>query len=303
MRVLIAGWFSFDDMGATAGDMIARDLVCEWLKEVNIHADVADSPKFPFESGINWRLCNPGDYTDLIFVCGPFGNGWPVDELLTHFSGCRLTGVNLSLLQSLDVWNPFSLLLERDSSRNNHPDITLFAAPPIIPVAGIILSHKQKEYGDKSLHHHANAAIELLLSNVQAAKVSIDTSLLNNSGGLRTPGEVESLIAKMDLVITTRLHGTALAIKNGIPVIPIDPVAGGAKITSQVRALNWPLLFNADSIDPGKLMEAFNYCLTAPARTTAMACAEAAIKKIESLKENFLTQLLRLPETKHVYGN
>jgi hypothetical protein len=27
MRILIAGWFSFDDMGATAGDMIARDIV------------------------------------------------------------------------------------------------------------------------------------------------------------------------------------------------------------------------------------------------------------------------------------
>jgi len=74
---------------------------------------------------------------------------------------------------------------------------------------------------------NANAAIEQLLKKVEATMVSIDTSLLDNSGGLRTSGEVESLIAKMDLVITTRLHGTVLAIKNGIPVIPIDPIAGG----------------------------------------------------------------------------
>ncbi|HKO82122.1 MAG TPA: hypothetical protein VJU78_17060, partial [Chitinophagaceae bacterium] len=116
MRVLIAGWFSFDDMGATAGDMIARDIVCQWLIESNINADVADSPKFPYAGGINWRLSDPNNYTDLLFVCGPFGNGWPVTELLQRFDHCRLIGVNLSLLQSLDEWDPFSLLIERDSS-------------------------------------------------------------------------------------------------------------------------------------------------------------------------------------------
>jgi Polysaccharide pyruvyl transferase len=302
MRVLIAGWFSFDDMGATAGDMIARDLVCQWLKEVNIHADVADSAKFPYAGGVKWRLANPHDYTDLLFVCGPFGNGWPVTELLTHFSNCRLIGVNLSLMESLDIWNPFSLLMERDSSRINNPDITLYAAPPVVPVAGIILSHKQKEYGNKALHETANAAIELLLKSMEAARVPIDTSLLDNSGGLRTPGEVESLIAKMDLVITTRLHGTALALKNGIPVIAIDPIAGGAKITSQVEALNWPILFNAESLDEDKLLEAFKYCLTRNARVKALECAAIAVKKIEKLKENFLSQLC-LHDKKYAYGN
>jgi hypothetical protein len=211
--------------------------------------------------------------------------------------------VNLSLLQSLDVWNPFSLLIERDSSGKNNPDITLYADPPAVPVAGIILSHKQKEYGNKSLHEFANGAIEQLLNKVQVARVPIDTSLLDNSGGLRTSGEVESLIAKMDLVITTRLHGTALAIKNGIPVIPIDPIAGGAKITWQVKALNWPIIFNADSLDENKLSEAFNYCLTPGARIKAMECAAVAVKKIEDLKESFLTQLLCLPDKKYAYGN
>ena len=28
MRILVAGWFSFEDMGATAGDIIARDIAC-----------------------------------------------------------------------------------------------------------------------------------------------------------------------------------------------------------------------------------------------------------------------------------
>jgi len=302
MRVLIAGWFSFDDMGATAGDMIARDLAYQWLQEVNIPADIADSPKFPYPGGINWRLADPNQYTDILFVCGPFGNGWPVTDLLSHFNNCRLLGLNLSLMESLDAWNPFTLLIERDSSRKNNPDITLYAAPPSVPVAGIILSHKQKEYGNKALHETANAAIDQLLAKVEVARVPIDTSLLDNAGGLRSSGEVESLIAKMDLVITTRLHGTALAIKNGIPVIAIDPIAGGAKITAQVETLNWPVLFNAGSLDENKLLDAFNYCLTRSARLTARECAATAIKKIENLKESFLTQLC-LYDKKYAYGN
>ena len=32
MKTLVAGWFSFEQMGASAGDLLARDLVCEWLE-------------------------------------------------------------------------------------------------------------------------------------------------------------------------------------------------------------------------------------------------------------------------------
>ena len=303
MRILVAGWFSFEDMGATAGDIIARDITCQWLHEAAVEWDVADCSKFPFEGGVDWRRVNPNNYTDLLFVCGPFGNGWPVTELLQHFSSCRLIGINLSLMESLTAWNPFSLLIERDSTRINNPDITLAGKPPVTPVAGIILSHKQKEYGKRSLHDVANDAIERLLTTVNAARVSIDTSLLNNQGGLRTAGEIESLIAKMDIVITTRLHGTVLSLKNGIPVIPIDPIEGGAKISQQVSALNWPLLFTASSIDETKLLDAFHYCLTAQAQHKARECASMSIRRIGELKENFLQQLFALSKNEFAYGN
>lgn len=63
-----------------------------------------------------------------------------------------------------------------------------------------------------------------------------------NAGGLRTSAEIESLIARMDIVVTTRLHDMVLALKNGVPAIAVDPIAGGAKITQQARAINWPIL-------------------------------------------------------------
>jgi len=303
MRILVAGWFSFEDMGATAGDIIARDVTCQWLDEAAVEWDVADCSKFPFEGGVDWRSANPNDYTDLLFVCGPFGNGWPVTELLQHFSGCRLIGINLSLMESLTAWNPFSLLIERDSTRRNNPDITFGGKPPATPVAGIILSHRQKEYGKRSLHDSANAAIERFLNTVDVARVPIDTSLLNNQGGLRTAGEVESVIAKMDVVITTRLHGTVLAIKNGIPVIPIDPIEGGAKISQQVSALKWPLLFNATSIGERELVEAFHYCLTPEGRHKARECASMSVKRIQEIRDDLFQHLSALSKKEFAYGN
>lgn len=299
MRVLVSGWFSFEKMGATAGDIIARNLVCSWLEEHGIAYDLALAP--PFEGGIHWQCANPHHYTDVIFVCGPFGNGWPVIEFLACFSGCRFTGINLSMLQSPEEWNPFDILLERDSVLATRPDITFSAPPSHVPVVGVVLAHKQLEYGKNSLHEKANEAIRNLLLKKEAAVVTIDTSLENNQGGLTTHGEVEALIAKMDMILTTRLHGTVLALKNAVPVIPIDPVAGGAKISAQVKVLNWPVLFNAEQLDENKLAEAYSYCLTPLAGTKAMECATTAIGKITELKKNFLSKLLH--GKNYAYGN
>jgi hypothetical protein len=294
MHVLVAGWFSFNYMGTTAGDLIARDIVSNWLKEASISYDIAIADPFMMPGGVYWNKVDPLNYTDIIFVCGPFGNGSPITEFLAFFSNCRLIGVNLSLLDSLENWNPFTHLYERDSSIASHPDITFYAPSPTVPVAGVILAHKQKEYANKAMHDHANNAIDRLISSRELSIVPIDTSLENNAGGLRTAGEVEALIARMNLVITTRLHGTVLALKNGIPVIPIDPIAGGAKITLQVQRIGWPLLFHVDSLNDEALSEAFQYCLTKEARMKARDCSARAINEVRKIHQKFVADMKAL---------
>ncbi|MCK6690761.1 MAG: polysaccharide pyruvyl transferase family protein [Thermoanaerobaculia bacterium] len=290
MKTLVAGWFSFEQMGATAGDLIARDVVCNWLKQAGILYDIALAP--PFQGGVNWRTVDPFHYSTVIFVCGPFGNGWPVTEFLDYFSHARLVGLNLTMLDPLEQWNPFDILYERDSSARTHPDLTLLAPPPTTPVVGVILSHKQKEYKANAKHDLANAAIQRLIDSREMSIVKIDTRLDENEGELRTPGEVEALIAKMDLVITTRLHGTVLALKNGVPAIPIDPIAGGAKITKQVNTLGWPVLFQADKLEDEALRAAFAFCLTRQARVTAAACGLNASARLEQVGRQLIGQLL-----------
>jgi hypothetical protein len=296
MRILVAGWFSWEHMGTTAGDLIARDIVCNWLKETRIQFDVAVHSSFPYPNAIDWEKADKDRYTDIVFVCGPFGNGYPVTDMLAHFSKARLIGVDLSLLDTLENWNPFTLLYERDSSRASHPDITFYAPPPKVPVVGLILAHKQGEYKKRSKHDDVHQIIERFLNSREMAVVTIDTALENNAGGLRTEGEVESLIARMDVVVTTRLHGTVLALKNGVPVIPVDPIAGGAKITLQVKTIGWPLLFSPENLNVKAIGEAFDYCLTSTARYKAIGCARNAIEQIDLIRQKFISQIMTLAE-------
>jgi polysaccharide pyruvyl transferase WcaK-like protein len=127
--------------------------------------------------------------------------------------------------------------------------------------------------------------------------VPIDTRLDENSTGLRTPREVESLIARMDVVVTTRLHGTVLALKNGVPVVAIDPISGGAKIKRQAETVGWPIVFTADALDAEELQSAFNYCLSDEARQLASATRNRARQRLGTVRAEFLDALVTVPST------
>jgi hypothetical protein len=288
-KALVAGWFSFDQMGASAGDLMARDLACDWLRRAGRAYDVALAA--PFEGGVTWEQADPRDYSPVIFVCGPFGNGWPVTDFLKHFSGCEMVGLNLSMLDPIDRWNPFVRLWERDSSVTARPDVAFLSEQPRVPVVGLVLIDTQPEYRDKDSHEQANEALRRLAREHDAASVSIDTRLDVNTTGLGSAAQIESLIARMDLVLTTRLHGTVLAIKNGVPALAVDSVVGGGKIRRQAEAIGWPCVVAVESATDQVLRDAFRYCMTAEARATAKECAERARGRVERMRAEFIREL------------
>ena len=290
MKTLVTGWFSFEQMGATAGDLFSRDIVCKWLEQAGFAYDVALAP--PFVGGVDWKRVDPQDYTHMVFVCGPFGNGWPITEFLPRFTNCRCLGVNLTMLEPLEAWNPFDFLLERESSRFARPDISFLSKKPKVPVVSVVLVHPQREYGEKALHNEANAAVKQLLDSMEVSVVPIDTRLDINNTGLRTPREVESLIARMDVVVTTRLHGTVLSIKNGVPVIAIDPIGGGAKIKRQAETIGWPVVFTVDNLNFQKLKSTFDYCLTENAKYKTIQCKERSVEKVNIGREQFISKII-----------
>jgi hypothetical protein len=288
VTVLVAGWFSFEHMCATAGDLLVRDVACAWLDDARRDYAVATAP--PFTGGVDWRTVEPREYEQVVFVCGPFGNGPPVDAFLERFGHARLAGLNLSMLDSLEAWNPFDALWERDSSRIARPDLALLSTPAAVPVVGVVLVHPQKEY-EGGMHPAAEAAIDRLLRSHELAAVRIDTRLDLNATGLRTANEVASLIARMDAVVTTRLHGLVLALKHGVPALAIDPVAGGAKVLRQARAFGWPVVYTADALTDDELRIALDHCLTAEARREAALAAQRGMKRLAAVRDEFIASL------------
>jgi hypothetical protein len=109
LRVLVTGWFSFVHGEATAGDLMAKDVACEWLEAAGHDYDVAFSPAFG--EGVRWWEVDPAAYSDVVFVCGP-ARGWQIADLLEHFSGCRTIGLDVSMFEGSSA---FDVLLERDS--------------------------------------------------------------------------------------------------------------------------------------------------------------------------------------------
>jgi hypothetical protein len=290
VRTLLAGWFSFEDMGATAGDLLVRDLAERWLGEAGDTVDVALAP--PFEGGVRWEEVDPLAYGRMVFACGPLGNGPPVDELFDRFSHCELVGLDLSMLEPLSTWNPFDLLLERDSDRGVRPDLAIGAPGDPVPVIGLVLIHPQPEYGERDRSCEANALLESVAAGMECARVSVDTRLDVNTTGLRTPREVVTLLSRVDVVLTSRLHGLVLALQAGVPVIAVDPVEGGAKVTAQAAALAWPWCHPFDApIDD--VRAAVDACLSPAGRSMADQARRRGQEQVDRVRADLQRWLTR----------
>jgi hypothetical protein len=321
-RTLVAGWFSFERMGATAGDLEARDVAVRWLNEAGRTCDVAQAA--PIEGGVDWRTVDPGRYAELVFVCGPFYvrrrvvrhlparvadlivragptlrrvgldplRRFGLELLVGRFAHARLVGLDVSVLGPPGVWQPFDLLVERDSSSTARPDISLAATAARVPVVALVLVGRQREYGRAGRHRSAEAAITAALDGLDVAVVRVDTRLDRpNQGGLRNPAQVEALIACADAVVTTRMHGLVMAIKHGVPALALDPVAGGGKVTRQAAALGWPHVHQSDGVIPAALRISLEFCLSEEGRELAANRRESALAQVERIREEFVRGL------------
>jgi hypothetical protein len=288
-KTLVIGWFSFELMGATAGDFIAKDVACDWLRKAGVDPVVAVTA--PSGSGeVATEMILPEEYETVVFVCGPIGDGPPLNFFLDRFPHARKFALNVSLMQTREQWNPFVAIMERDSSLRTNPDITFAAVDAVVPLVGLILVGPQEEYPTQR-HELAEQAFERAVRGRDIAVVSIDTRLDINRYGLRSPAQVESAIAKMDAVLTTRLHGAVLALRRHVPPVVIDSVPGGTKLLAQMQRIGWPLVFHTGDLDPEAVTVALDYALTPEARHLAAECAERAREEVAKVEHEFLCSL------------
>ncbi|MFF3500866.1 polysaccharide pyruvyl transferase family protein [Streptomyces sp. NPDC003247] len=263
-RILVTGWFGFLDGEATAGDVLALDRVRDVLRRAGLEHDVAWSPGFR-PGGLHLSRVRPEDYSHLVFVCGPL-HGPQIEELHRRFAHCARIAVGVSVV---DADGPavtgFHRVLARDGDGPD-PTCDLAARAPALParpVVGVILTHGQHEYGARRRHERVAEEITRWLSGRDCARLELETRLDTHDWRLHaTPAQLESVLSRLDLVVTDRLHGMLLSLRAGVPALAVDPVEGGAKVTAQARACGWPALLPAERLDAAALDRWWQWCTT-----------------------------------------
>lgn len=284
-RILLAGWFSFSDKKATFGDVQAMEVVAGWLRAAGYVFDVAGHPAGGVE-GLDISQVDPSGYDTLIFICGPWGGGG--SPLLKAFAHCHKIGINLSVAEGP---HGFDRLYPRDSSTERNPDLVFAASSMAVPVIGIALVHPQPMFRERQRHEAVAAAVEQYVRESGAAVIKLDTLTDNNTAGIASVRQLEALIRRVDVIISSRLHGVVYGLKNGVPVVAIDCIAGGAKVSEQVKALEWPLLLNGDGIRADGIAEAVRQALTSETRRLLGAVQARAASRLLEIRHAFLTDL------------
>ena len=258
MRILVAGWFSFDEVVATVGDELGADVVTGWLAELGVEHDVAWAPYL--QRGPNWRDVDPGRYTHLVFVSGPLMDYSLLHELAAVFAGAQRWAVNVSVVDEVGR-GLFHQVWERDAPGVARPDLAGGTTTPDVPVLAVAFAPAQEEYGTRSQADRVRGVLEQWLGARALPWFELDMDLYDKPYD-RFPAQVEALVRRADVVLSMRLHGLVLGLAHGVPVIACDAVAGGAKVAAQARALDWPLLLTAGEIDPASLDAALEHALS-----------------------------------------
>jgi len=274
-RALVVGHFS------TVGDVEVLHEVEKQLVAVGLPYDVAPyrSELAELERGwTNLSVVDADRYTHLLIVCGPLSRRYlqrrAID--LDRFAHCIKIGVNLTMVEPLSDWNPLDALIGRDADTWGQADLSFLQDVPRVPVAGLCLVEQQREYGDRQRHQEAGDRLRRLARRNGLAVVPVDTECFVAGCGTISPSNFESVIARLDVMLTTRLHGTVLSLKNGVPVIAIDAIVGGGKVTQQGNAIGWPEVFAVEAVDDAMLDGALARCLEPAARTRVQSCVGAA---------------------------
>lgn len=284
---------------STVGDIECLQIVSRWLDQIGIPYDVApylETIRMAIPGACDPRQVDPLTYSHLLVVCGPcwkdlFYRRQEID--LAWFNHCIRIGINLTMIDPLEDWNPFDFLIERDSDRTSRPDMTFLETTPEVPVVGRCVIHKQKEYGDRQRIELAIQRINDLIDRRDLAVIDIDTrwpSILNIAVQ-KNSAHVASIMKRVDVLLTNRLHGLVFAIKSGVPVIAVDSIAGGDKVTAQARTIGWPMVVEAEKATSEWMERALDWCLTIEAKEMVEACRENILIPLQAIEKDFMAAM------------
>jgi hypothetical protein len=279
-RILVT-WFGSIAGHGTIGDLFAVQSVVARLVERGFDVSHASATSSAGLAAPNLAIAgaDPDAFDVAVFVCGPILKGHPVlHEVLDRFAACRRIGVSVSLMPPTASNHilPFDLVLAREGATAAYEDVAILAPvspPPLAPAGrqaplrlGLTLRGRQAEYGaDRCLHNEVADLAARVVARLEAGRrvevVEIEHHLVRAG---RRPEEIEQAYAGCDLVVTSRFHGGVLALRNNVPFIAIDQIAGGAKVSALLGDRGWPHVYRADSIDSAHLCDVAANLTTEP---------------------------------------
>lgn len=278
-RILITWYGSFPGHG-TVGDAKAMESAVSHL--VGLGHEVSHATAFPWEIAgsrcVDWQRVDPGDYSGVVFVCGPvLANHRETAALFTKFAGSRLAAVSISLMpfgHSTHA-NPFDTVFARQGSSPYFGDIAIAAPSSVIQRpsrsfvrVGLSLRGPQGEYGtDRCMSREAEVAANYVASEALKGQQGEVVMLENHLARSRMePDEIEARYAECSLVVTSRFHGAVMAMRAGVPFIAIDQIRGGAKVHTLLSSLGWPHVYKIDELDEVSTARSARELVTDPDR-------------------------------------
>ena len=284
--MLVAGWFSFEEVIATVGDELGAAEVCRWLAALGVEYDVAWAPFMqPAHGGVDWREVDPAGYSTLVFVSGPLSDQHLLRALTRRFQAARRVAVNVSVVDPAGC-GLFDAVVPRDG----RVDPALAAAVDRRPVVAVAFAPFQEEYGERSRASEVRAAIEAWLADRALPWFEVDMDLYDMNH-VRRPAQPVSLISRADVVVSMRLHALVLGLAGGTPVIACDAIVGGAKVTAQAEALGWPLVLTADQVSADRLDDMLAKALADESAQAVSRCVDAGLRSLDGVRVDTLAAL------------
>lgn len=212
-------------------------------------------------------------------------------ELHEKFAECTRIAVGVSVVDSDDeAVLGFHRVLPRDGAGGANRDLSASASTKRVPVIGVTRAPDQPEYGDRAEHAKVHEVLDRWLGTLDCARLPLDSRLdAHDWRHCATPDQFMSVLARLDAVVSTCLHGLVLGLRTGIPVLAVDPIHGGGEVSAQAELLRWPVV-GADEVgDPEAMARAWRWCRSADgtygARESLVGRQEPLIKQlIEELR-------------------
>lgn len=291
-RVIICGYFSLQYRTNTAGDLIVLSVLLEWLDSLDYSYDVVTDFPISTVNAVSLDSIDIEEYDAMIFVCGPLADFESLISFVKRFNGIKKIAINVSVVdEKIKIVELFDYILPRDTTYLVNFDMAIEKRiNSFAPVVGLIFVGPQKEY---SLQQHSKVEeiVFATLNQLNLPYVRIDTKLPYNEYGLKSEKEIISVISKMDLVITTRLHGSILSLKSHVPFITIDPISMGAKVTRQLTKIEWPLTIGVDSLTTERLEQLIRKAIQPETKQLVCQVDNSCMEKYQISKQKMISEL------------